>query len=447
MTQRREPAPVRRDTALHYYDVARDYQPGLQRARGRSHAGEPATIEFPAALAADAAAALADGIASRTERARDTATCRIASGSSAFAPGRLVGLPGAGGSWLVESWELGRDGVELGLRRIHAGSAAVASAADPGRASPPPDLAPTPSLIAAFELPWDGIGNPGDARLFAALSAAGSGWRGAALFVERPDGGLDPLGGSGRVRAVMGSAETALGLAPAAAPDFANVLDVALAAPDLALASASATQLAAGANRALVGDELLQFARADALGSGRWRLRGLLRGRGGTEWAIAGHAAGERFVLIDDALVALDPAVVGDSASARIAALGLGDAEPVDAAIALPGVSLQPLSPVHGALTQGGDGGLSLAWVRRARGAWLWRDGVDVPLVEQSESYLVSFGPIAAPHAQWLTSAPALTLDAAAVAALRAQAPGAPFNVRQRGDHNLSAPLPLGMLP
>jgi hypothetical protein len=446
LTLRQEPLPERRAIALCYYEVERDYQPGVQRARGRSHAGEPATIEFPAALETPTAAALANAIASHRESGRDTAKGRIADAGSAYAPGRVVVLPGKPGRWLIESWELGGSGIELGLRRLRMSPVAATDASDPGRANLPPDLLPQPTILAAFELPWDGVGNPGDARLFAAASAAGAGWTGAALFVER-DGNLSPIGGTGRARATLGLAETALGPAPAAVLDHANALVVALAAPDLALASASLAQLAAGANRALLGEELLQFAQAEPLGSGRWRLSGLLRGRGGTEWAIAGHAAGDRFVLIDDSLVSIDPAVVGDPAHARIGAQGLADQAPVIAAIALPGSSLLPLSPVHGALLEGSDGSVSLRWVRRARGAWLWRDGIDAPLVEQSESYLVTLGLSEGPIAQWITGEPALALDPGTVAALRAQSPGAPFAVRQRGDHGLSPPFPLGLLP
>ena len=444
LTLRHDPAPANRDLALRYYDVARDYQPGLQRARGRSQ-GAVATVEFPAALEAAGAMTLAGGIAARRDTVRQSATCRIASGASAFAPGRAVALPGRAGSWVVESWELDSRGVELGLRRIRP-APGPAQASDAGRANLPSDLTPQPSLLAAFELPWDGIGNPGDARLFAAVSAERAGWSGAALFAERADASLDPLGGSGRVRATLGAAEIALGAAPATVLDRANALELTLAAPDLALISASAPQLAAGANRVLLGEELLQFARAEPLGGGRWRLSGLLRGRGGTEWAIAGHAVGDRFVLVDDGLVPLDPGLVGDPDHVGIAALGLADPEPVRAEIALPGVSRLPLSPVHGRVRPGADGGLSLSWVRRARGAWLWRDGIEVPLVEQSESYLVTLGALDAPVAQWLAAEPSLTLAPAEVAALRGQALGEAFAVRQRGDHGLSRPLPLGVL-
>src|SRR3546814_15502306 len=62
-------------------------------------------------------------------------------------------------------------------------------------------------------------------------------------------------------------------------------------------------------------------------------------------------------------------------------------------------ITLRPLSPVHGWARTLADGTLELRWTRRARGAWLWSDGVDAPLHEQSERYQVGFGPVAAPVA------------------------------------------------
>ncbi|MDP3676241.1 MAG: phage tail protein [Novosphingobium sp.] len=446
LSHRRERKAVRLDAAVRYYDVDRDYQPGLQRARGQSFAGQPSTLDFPAALDAAGARTYADRTAHEAARPREIASYRVGQADLRSAPGRQVVVPGLAGRWLVESWEFDGTGIELGLGR-HAGSSrTITGAADPGRANLPSDRAAQPTRLAAFELPWDGIGASGAISLFAAASAAGSGWSGAALFVVRPDGSLIPLGGTGRNRATLGTALAPLAPAAPLVLDWLNAVEIELVAPDLALAGASLAQLATGANRALLGRELIQFARVQSLGQSRWRLTGLLRGRGGTEWAIPGHGPGESFVLLDDTLVPLDPATVGDTAYARIAATGLADAEPVIAAIALPGASLRPLSPVHGTLEARNDGSLELRWIRRARGAWLWLDGVDTPLVEQAESYLVTLGPAAAPIAQWIAAEPLLRIDAASGATLRTMAPGALFAVAQRGDAGLSPALLLGTL-
>jgi hypothetical protein len=92
------------------------------------------------------------------------------------------------------------------------------------------------------------------------------------------------------------------------------------------------------------------------------------------------------------------------------------------------------------------DGGLRLGWTRRARGAWLWLDGVDAPLAEQAETYVVTLGDTGAPLTMWETQVPELVLDAGTVAALRGSATGQLFAVRQRGSRALSPPLTLGAL-
>ncbi|MET0180033.1 MAG: hypothetical protein ABW194_06060, partial [Novosphingobium sp.] len=298
-----------------------------------------------------------------------------------------------------------------------------------------------------LELPWDGMGAGDSPAVFAAVSSAGAGWSGAALFAEQPDLSLVPLGPSGRRRATIGQADTPLGMASPHALDFRNALVVSLIGPDIVLHDATIAQLAMGANRALLGCELIQFSRATPLGNGRWELTGLLRGRGGTEGGIAGHGPEERFVLIDEDLTPLDPAVVGDSAHTRIAALGLGDTTPVLAAVALAGATQRPLSPVHGRLAVAADGAVVVAWTRRARGAWLWREAVDVPLAEQTEAYVITLGDTAAPNAVWETTEPRLSIAAGLAAELRAAAPGAPLSVRQRGTRELSGPHVIGPLP
>ena len=205
--------------------------------------------------------------------------------------------------------------------------------------------------------------------------------------------------------------------------------------------------MANGANRALIGNEVIQFAAAVPLGGGGWQLTGLLRGRGGTEAAAyAGHPAGTAFVLLDAAPVGLDPAKVGLTASAAIVALGLGDAAPVAAAIANPGLTLRPLVPVHPRAALLPDGSLQLSWTRRARGAWNWPDEVEIPLAEQAEIYRVGLGPADAPLVAWEVSEPELAIDPAAYGALVSAHPGQVLWVRQIGSFAQSDPLQLSIL-
>ena len=450
--RKREAQAIAPPEVLRYYDVVRDYQPGVQRATGRPTPGQPRTVELPAALTATNARMLVARMATRFGWARETLAWRTTELDPAIAPGAIVSVPGQLGLWRVTEWEWRDKGIELSLVRIAPNSTEAAAAAhpvsaDPGRSNPPVDAASPPTLIDAFELPWDGSGSGDTPAIYAAVSAASAAWRGAALYVDHGDGSLLSLGPSGRSRSLIGVAIDALPVANPLVFDRTSTLTVALAASDMALDDASPRLMASGSNRALIGNEIIQFARAVPLGSDRWRLDGFLRGRGGTESAIAGHAIGDRFVLLDGQAVSLDPVKVGIASGTLIAAVGLGDSTPVESPIALQGITQRPLAPVHGVARQLTDGSLSLNWTRRARGAWTWPDGVDAPLHEQAEVYIVTYGPLAAPLAQWKIDQSNLTIDPAQRASLATALPGESFRVRQQGTYALSEPLVLATLP
>ena len=445
--RRRLPPPANPPGALRYYDVERDYQPGLQRAPARPDWPQAATLELPAALDAGNAQALITSAARRSGWAREILTWRTVELDPAVAPGTVVRAPQHPGLWRVTEWEWRDSGVELELERLSTTQPVreTRPVADPGRAVPTPDRAIGDTALAAFELPWSGAGAPDSIALYAATSSASDGWPGALLYTDRGEDLLMPLAPSGRRRATMGTATTRLGAASPLLVDRGNAVIVELLSASMLLADATPDDVARGANQALLGTEYIQFQRATPLGNRLWRLEHLLRGRGGTESAIGAHQAGEPFVLIDGAATALDPLLVGTAPQTRIAAIGLADAEPVRAEIVCRGIGLRPLSPVHPRVVRSG-GALVLTWTRRARGAWAWLDGVDAPLHEQAERYDVGYGPPDAPLARWQTDAPTLTLDAATVSDLSARLPGGAFHVRQRGSYAVSEPLLLGKL-
>lgn len=426
---------------LRYYDVDRDYQPGAQRAAGRPLPGQPRSVDLPAALDAAAARGLIDQAALRAQWARHSIAWRTTQLDPAVRPGALVTLPDHPGLWRVQEWEWRKSGVDLLLVRRMPDLSGPASAADSGRANPAPDLAAATTLLAACELPWDGNPATPVPLLLAVASSASPNWGGASLFVDQGDGALLPLGPSGRDRATIG---LALDVLPPANPllfDRTSRVTVELAGPDLDLAPATQRQLAMGVNRALLGAELIQFAQARALGSGRWELSGLWRGRGGTEAAVSGHAAGERFILLDGSDQPLDPDLVGLTPHTAIAAVGLGDPAPVIAEIALRGIGVAPPAPVHADWQAAPDGGAILRWVRRARGAWQWDNAAETPLNEQRELYEVTFGPPASPLRRWEVVTPTLALSAADLASLQSLDSAGLLYIRQRGDRGTSPPL------
>ncbi len=425
---------------LRHYDPARDYQPGAQRSQTAPAKGPQRVLELSATIPAAAARSLIESAARRGSWARQRLAWRISQLDPAVRPGCLVTLPGEPGEWRAKSWEWRSEGIELQLDRVAPDWPAVDGMSDPGRVGSDPDIVPGPTRLAAFELPWDG--NPATPlpQLFAAVGG-GVGWTGASLSVDQGDGALNPLGPAARPGAVLGVCMDAL---PPASPqlfDRRSSLTVELANTNLTLDEATLRQLAQGANKALVGEEIIQFATAVPLGSGRWQLSGLLRGRGGTEHAVDSHSVGEPFVLVESMLTQIDPAAVGPADHATLAAIGLADSAPVTSQVWLAGSGWRPLSPVHGLSSAVAGGGIALRWTRRSRGGWTWTDGVDLPLNEQREAYLVEFGQAGSTLARWDCATPQLIIAPAEWAVLVAAAPAGAFQVRQVGDRARSLPL------
>lgn len=437
--------PARVPAALRYYDEERDYQTGVQRAAGARKAGRELMIDLPATLTASGARQLASASANRARWQHETVTWRIGELDPRIIPGSVVRLPDTPGHWLLRSWEWFDRGIALELERLAPGGG-TPRPSDAGENLAPADLIIPPTHLLALEVPPPLGANPTQPLIVAAASAANAAWRGAALFTVQGSV-LMELGTTGSRRAVTGRLAAPLGPSPSLLLEPQARAEVVLDAGDLDLTDTDLTGLAAGTNRLMVGGEMLQFLQAEPLGGGQWRLSGLLRGRGGTEpAALGGHPADTAVTLIDDALVTLDPLLVPQLASTQIAAIGIGDAEPVIAALANPGLSRRPLCPVHPRVTYGTDGAAIWRWTRRARGQWRWEDSVDVPLIEEREAYLVGYGPVQTPHAVWELTGPALQLTVAERASLVAAYGSAALWVQQVGTFDRSQPLLLGSL-
>lgn len=450
-SRRRAPRDAQPMPVLRYFDVDRDYQPGTQHAAGRAGLGQADAVELPAALQGAQARSLVEALRRRRDRARDQIAWRTCTLDGTAAPGALVRLPQRAGTWRIDTWEWRDTGIELELSRIDASPSTDAVAPADGVFPAPHDGRAAQTRLVAFELPWNGASGEADRpRTFAAVGADGPEWSGAALFVDRGDGQLWPLGQAPRTRAVLGTTLDTLAPASPLLLDRTSSMTVMLASPDQALAGANLAALAQGANLALVGSELIQFAAAEPLGTGIWRLSQLLRGCAGTEAAITGHHAGEAFALADARLTPLDHAAFGVAETATILGMSRGDAEPVSSPLLLAGLGARPLAPVHGRAMWLADGSLQLGWTRRARGGWSWNDGIDMPLAEESERYIVSFRSPAEPTASdlrgWSVNTTQLVLPAGEIGDLSASAPAGAFHVRQQGTHALSLPLVLARL-
>lgn len=426
--------------ALRYYDEERDYQPGVQRALGQRPDGREAMVDLPATMTAQGARELANFNAHRARWRAEQVIWRVGELDPDIGAGSIVKLPDQPGHWLVKTWEWFDRGIELGLERL-APDFAMMAASDPGSANTPVDITATPTLLEVFEVPQADTANPNAPALYAAATSSGAGWRGAAMFVEQANV-LASIGSTGTARSVVGHLVAPLAGSSSSLVQPAATLEVELAANDLIFENTDITGMAMGANRLIVGGEVVQFLSATSLGSGIWQLGGLLRGRAGTEdAAVMGHSAGEVVVLLDDSLTPIDAAQVPATKGTKLAAIGQGDPTAIYSELRNVGLSRRPPMPVHPRKVVQADQGWLLCWTRRARGQWRWPEASEVPLVEESETYTVGYGPCDIPHVSWTVATPQFALSAVEQSSLLSTFGPTDLWVRQVGTFGQSSPL------
>jgi hypothetical protein len=376
------------EVSIAYYDPARDYQTGLQRASlGAAEENNADRRALPAALEAGAAKGLAEHRLAWLRAGRIGATIGLGWGRCGLRPGDGVILTGEAGRWRVDRWTLGAEGLSLELRRVSAGALPPAAAATPGSGVREEDRPHGPTTLRLFDLP---LGDPPGARplLFAAAAGVEPGWRRAALLASFDGGDTWRDIGSTAPATTMGVALTALAPAGSALLDLSSSVEIELLNDAMWVEGASDAMLAGGANLALIGGELVQFGMAQWIAPKRFRLSRLLRGRRGTEWAAAMHEAGEGFTLIErESLIAIEAPAGIIGAEAKLSASGVGDMEPAMAAAGISGESLRPPSPVHLKAERNANGDILIRWVRRSRAGWTWLSGAETPLGEEREAY------------------------------------------------------------
>lgn len=403
---------VARQMTVAHYDPARDYQIGMQRARRPGAGVRAEQLDLPATIDAGTAKTIAEQALARDEAARERRTVTLGWDALRVAPGACVTLHGVAGVWRVTRWGYERHIVSLECVRLAARTAAAT--ATPGRVLPAPDVAVGTTLLAAFEtLP------PDDALLAAprvTIVAGGTqpGWRRAAILYSVDGGGRWETAGTTPAPGVLGRVMTVPGSAGAALVDRVGSFEVVLAHADMTLAGADAAALAAGANLALVGNELVQFGEAEQIGMTRWRLSTLLRGRRATESMIGTQQADDRFVLLTpETALTIDLPLSLLGGTIQILATGPGDvAGPTSATLTITGTSVMPPPPVLLQFAEQGDGTMTLKWVRRSRNGWQWVDGVDAPLGEEREQYRVTLDEGTPLAKSRVVTAPSITLAA-----------------------------------
>lgn len=386
--QRRAAGAVPGEVAISYYDLARDYQTGLQRALRSTGSQRADRRALPAVLSASEAKGAAERRLACLWAGRASARVNLGWRRADVIPGTHLRMEGQAGLWKAERRTIEGMVTRLELLGVPAGTA-LPMEASPGRPVPQPDLVHGPTTVLLMDLPLGGEALPARPQLLAAAAGVEAGWRGAALTASFDGGASWQDAGLTALPAVMGTAVNALPPAGSALIDLRGSLEVQLLSDASWLESRDDAALAGGANLAAIGNELIQFGGVEPLGGGRFRLSRLLRGRRGTEWAAASHGPGEPFVLIEaDVLAPIEPPLAALGGEARLIASGIGDGpEGASASCTLSGEALRPPSPVHLRAERLADGDIAISWVRRSKSGWAWLSGSDTPLGEEREAY------------------------------------------------------------
>ena len=385
-----------REVIIRHMDPARDYQVGVQRARRQvTQAHRVDEMDMALVLDASVAKQVAEVVLARAWMARDRVTFTLPGRYLLVAPGDVVRIiPDTVNSYEVqiEEVEFGGGRITCSGVRFRADVFASAASGDPGVFPPAVIPAVPDTALRLLNLPpvtTAGLTTP---VFYAAAASAGDNWRGAVLY-RSMDGGLDyAVAANLTAYGVMGAADHPLGDGPADYWDAANSLTVNLLHPDMTLESRPELAVLNGANAALVGQEIIQFRSAALNPDGSYTLSGLLRGRRGTEHAIASHGAAEDFVLLSpSALIPVETGLstLGKDYLYKGVSVGQVIGDVAAGAFTYAGLNFKPFSPAHlkGVRAAGGD--LTISWIRRTRAAGDWLDGADVPLGEENERYEV----------------------------------------------------------
>ena len=410
--QRKQEVDLPERVNIVYMDVEADYQ---QNAQTQKRATHPYTTMFsksqysfavPAAITSDTAKNIAARVLYSSWVERNQYSARLPSDYLRLDPTDVVTVPFPDGATFVariDRINIGAD-LSLSLNAVSQEAASYTSAlvADGGSGRPPQMLAGDPATqLFVTDTPLlrdiDDVGGIGSNIYLMAGGFGNINWPGAGVY-KSFDGGTWALTQRLGEEIPHGATLNALGapLSPFAT-DEENVLQVFMTAGETALESVTQEAMLNGANAALLikanGEpEVIQFREVTPIATGGYTLRGLLRGRRGTDIFTGSHSAGETFILLVPSAVAKTTLALGDLGVERYWR-GVGIGQLFDDAPTLArtntGRDLKPYAVAQPkAVVSGSD--IALSWVRRTRIGGELKDGTGtVPLAETSEAYEV----------------------------------------------------------
>jgi hypothetical protein len=224
-------------------------------------------------------------------------------------------------------------------------------------------------------------------NIYAAAAGVSVGWQGAVLYRSADSGASYDDIGAIVTESPIGYATSVLaaGVTGGFVFDQTNTVNVVMLTGELAGASEDA--LGGGANYLLIGNEIVQFRTATLIATNTYRLSNLLRGRRGTEWAMSGHANGERVVLLTPTGLQRFDAVLAAARLYKPVSIGRTVQETPERAFTYDGVNLTPFAPAHLRGWRNAASDLIVAFDRRSRTGVGLPLFIDPPLGETNQRY------------------------------------------------------------
>jgi len=241
-----------------------------------------------------------------------------------------------------------------------------------------------------------------DAGFYAATKGDDSDYPGAAIF-RSPDNTTYSMRVTNPSPAVFGLCTTTLGnwTGPRVFDEL-NTVTVNVDEGTLASSTRDTVLDDLSVNAMLIGSELIQFVTATLVSTGIYTLSRLLRGGRGTEWAMTGHTANERCVLLRTTGIRrleLQNNELGQQYYYKGVTLGRAISTANAITFTGAGVGLKPFAPYDARIIREANGDITFTWQRRSRLSvrMIGSLGISVPLGEDLEEYEIDIFAVGSP--------------------------------------------------
>lgn len=385
--------------ALTYIGAHSDYHPGTQTAfRTTTLSNKESAANLAVVLTDDQAMQKAQSLLWATWLAREQFTFQTPLSYLKYEPNDVVTLEGDGVSYTVRLTSVSYDGQGVlkwgAVSELPAVYTSTAVGAPPAGFTPQPIAYAGATALAVLDVPplRDQDATPG---LYLGACGYADSWPGCIVEISRDGLSFTDLVAISQA-SVIG---TVLGVLPnftgGNQPDELSTVTVSVLSGSLS--SVTYANFLAGANAAVIGDEIVFFRNATLTAANTYQLSGFVRGVAGTDWAMTTHGNGDRFVFLDPSKIVaagINSSDLGTTLYFEARLANINGTQPGPKQTLVPvNERVQPLGPVMFRALKGSDAStsdISLFWTRRARVNAAWRNGTDVPLDQQTESYTLT---------------------------------------------------------